>query len=63
MLHGAAASKQGYVKGRWDRLEFFIAFATEDKSFQLIPRDRGQARLQNPRARVVETSLNFLKAV
>lgn len=61
MLYGAAAGQQNYMQGGWDRLKFFEALATDDKAFVLVPGGGDYAHLQNPRARIFEASIDFLK--
>ncbi len=62
MLYGSLAGRQNYMQGGWDRLEFFEALATEDKAFALIPGGGDYAHLQNPRARIFQASIDFLRA-
>ena len=61
MLYGAAAGQQNYMQGGWDRLAFFEALPSEDKAFVLVPGGGDYAHLQNPRARIFEASIDFLK--
>ena len=61
MLYGAAAGKQDYMQGGWDRLDFFKQLATEDKSFVLVPGGGDYAHLQHPRGRIFQAAIDFLR--
>jgi hypothetical protein len=50
-----------YLQGGWDRLDFFKTLATEDKAFVLIPGGGDYAHLQNPRRRIVQVAIDFLR--
>ncbi len=62
MLYGVAAGKQDYMQGGWDRLDFFKQLATEDKAFVLVPGGGDYAHLQQPRARIFQAAIDFLRA-
>ena len=62
MLYGSEAGKQAYMQGGWDRLEFFRTLACDDKSFVLVPGGGDYAHLQNPRRRIFDVSIAFLRA-
>ena len=62
MLYGAAAAKQDYMQGGWDRLDFFKQLATEDKAFVLVPGGGDYAHLQKPRQRIFQAAIDFLRA-
>ena len=61
LIYGSAAAKQNYMQGGWNRLDFYDKLATEDKAFVLIPGCGDYAHLQNPRHRMFQASIAFLR--
>ena len=61
MVYGAAAGKQDYMQGGWNRFAFFEALATDDKAYVSIPGGGDYAHLQNPRARMCRACIDFLR--
>jgi hypothetical protein len=49
------------MQGGWDRLAFYDALATEDKAYALVPGGGDYAHMQNPRHRMFQTSIDFLR--
>lgn len=63
MLYGIKAGAQNYMHGGWDRLDFFKALATDDKSFGIIPGGGDYAHLEQARTRLFADCIAFLRAV
>ncbi|WP_373987325.1 alpha/beta fold hydrolase [Duganella sp. BuS-21] len=62
MSYGIKAGAQNYMHGGWDRLEFFNALATDDKSFAIVPGGGDYAHLEQARTRVFADCIAFLRA-
>ena len=61
MLYGSHAAQQNYMQGGWNRLDFYDKLATQDKAYVLIPGCGDYAHLENPRQRIFQSCIDFLR--
>lgn len=63
MVYGDAAGKQNYMQGGIRREAFFEAIPSGDKQLVIVPGGGDYAHMQNPRFRVQQAMIAFLKPV